>query len=123
MTLENMDRDINALIAKLHADERIHKSSHFSSTRYNDEPIIFTGRQMSSYMPDRYREMRAISRWQEGANGGRGRWLSEDEFFYLQATLMADFEDDCPYQGTFKAYSPTYNAMSDRQLQIGRAHV
>ena len=79
MTLENMDRDINALIAKLHADERIHKSSHFSSTRYNDEPIIFTGRQMSSYMPDRYREMRAISRWQEGANGGRGRWLSEDE--------------------------------------------
>lgn len=117
MTLENMDRDINALIAKLHADERIHKSSHFSSTRYNDEPIIFTGRQMSSYMPDRYREMRAISRWQEGANGGRGRWLSEDEFFYLQATLMADFEDDCPYQGTFKAYSPTYNAMSDRQLR------
>ena len=112
-----MDRDINALIAKLHADERIHKSSHFSSTRYNDEPIIFTGRQMSSYMPDRYREMRAISRWQEGANGGRGRWLSEDEFFYLQATLMADFEDDCPYQGTFKAYSPTYNAMSDRQLR------
>ncbi len=117
MTLENMDRDINALIAKLHADERIHKSSHFSSTRYNDEPIIFTGRQMSSYMPDRYREMRAISRWQEGTDGGRGRWLSEDEFFYLQATLMADFEDDCPYQGTFKAYSPTYNAMSDRQLR------
>lgn len=72
---------------------------------------------MSSYMPDRYREMRAISRWQAGANGGRGRWLSEDEFFYLQATLMADFEDDCPYQGTFKAYSPTYNAMSDRQLR------
>ena len=117
MTLEDMDRDINALIAKLHADERIQKSSHFSSTRYNDEPIIFTGRQMSSYMPDRYREMRAISRWQEGANGRRGRWLSEDEFFYLQATLMADFEDDCPYQGTFKAYSPTYNAMSDRQLR------
>lgn len=112
-----MDRDINALIAKLHADERIQKSSHFSSTRYNDEPIIFTGRQMSSYMPDRYREMRAISRWQEGADGRRGRWLSEDEFFYLQATLMADFEDDCPYQGTFKAYSPTYNAMSDRQLR------
>lgn len=117
MTLEDMDRDINALIAKLHADERIQKSSHFSSTRYNDEPIIFTGRQMSSYMPDRYREMRAISRWQEGADGKRGRWLSEDEFFYLQATLMADFEDDCPYQGTFKAYSPTYNAMSDRQLR------
>lgn len=112
-----MDRDINALIAKLHADERIQKSSHFSSTRYNDEPIIFTGRQMSSYMPDRYREMRAISRWQEGTDGKRGRWLSEDEFFYLQATLMADFEDDCPYQGTFKAYSPTYNAMSDRQLR------
>ena len=112
-----MDKDINALIAKLRDDERIKKSSHFSSTRYDDEPIIFTGRQMSSYMPDRYREMRAISRWQEGTGGNRGRWLSESEFFYRQALLMADFEDDCPYQGTFKAYSPTYNAMSDRQLR------
>ena len=37
---------------------------------------------------------------------GTERWLSEDEFFYLQATLMADFEDDCPYQGTLsKPYS------------------
>ena len=117
MALGDMDKDINALIAKLRDDERIKKSSHFSSTRYDDEPIIFTGRQMSSYMPDRYREMRAISRWQEGTGGNRGRWLSESEFFYRQALLMADFEDDCPYQGTFKAYSPTYNAMSDRQLR------
>lgn len=30
---------------------------------------------------------------------------------------MADFEDDCPYNGTFKSYFPTYNAMSDRQLR------
>ena len=31
--------------------------------------------------------------------------------------MMADFEDDCPYNGTFKSYFPTYNAMSDRQLR------
>ena len=30
---------------------------------------------------------------------------------------MADFEDDCPYNGTFKSYFPTYNAMSDWQLR------
>ncbi len=37
--------------------------------------------------------------------------------FYRQGTFMADFEDDCPYPGTFNSSFPTYNAMSDRQLR------
>ena len=61
--------------------------------------------------------MREISRWQDDPKGGAGRWLSEAELFYRQGLLMADFEDDCPYNGTFKSYFPTYNAMSDRQLR------
>ena len=39
------------------------------------------------------------------------------EPFYRQGTFMADFEDDCPYPGTFNSDFPTYNAMSDRQLR------
>ena len=72
---------------------------------------------MQNFLPDQYRKMREISRWQEDPKGGAGRWLSEAELFYRQGLLMADFEDDCPYNGTFKSYFPTYNAMSDRQLR------
>ena len=72
---------------------------------------------MQNFLPDRYRKMREISRWQDDPKGGAGRWLSEAELFYRQGLLMADFEDDCPYNGTFKSYFPTYNAMSDRQLR------
>ncbi len=104
------------LIDRIMASERLQGSSHFSERVYASEPILTTGRQMANYLPDRYREMKAISRWEVNSNGG-GRWLSEAELFYRQGTFMADFEDDCPYPGTFNSYFPTYNAMSDRQLR------
>ena len=104
------------LIDRIMASERLQGSSHFSERVYASEPILTTGRQMANYLPDRYREMKAISRWETNSNGS-GRWLSEAELFYRQGTFMADFEDDCPYPGTFNSYFPTYNAMSDRQLR------
>lgn len=104
------------LIDRIMASERLQGSSYFSERVYASEPILTTGRQMANYLPDRYREMKAISRWETNSNGG-GRWLSEAELFYRQGTFMADFEDDCPYPGTFNSYFPTYNAMSDRQLR------
>ena len=99
------------------AEARTHQSARFSNKIYADEPILKTGRQMQNFLPDQYRKMREISRWQDDPKGGAGRWLSEAELFYRQGLLMADFEDDCPYNGTFKSYFPTYNAMSDRQLR------
>lgn len=125
------DRDVKELIERIMEEARGHQSAQFSTKVYGDEPIIKTGRQMANFLPDRYREMRTISRWQEDPKGGAGRWLSEAELFYRQGLFMADFEDDCPYRGTFKSYFPTYNAMSDRQLrgyftwraQVRRGHV
>lgn len=105
------------VIAQIMANERLSSSSHFSDRVYGDEPILTTGRQMASYLPEEYRNMRAISRWCEGENGMGARWLPEAELLYRQGTFMAGFEDDCPYHGTFKSYFPTYNAMSDRQLR------
>ena len=105
------------VIDRIMADERLRASSHFSDTVYADEPILTTGRQMATFLPDRYREMRAISRWESGADGRPGRWLTEAELFYRQGVFMADFEDDCPYHGEFRSYFPTYNAMSDHQLR------
>lgn len=72
-------------------------------------------RRLDTSFPNRYREMRAISRWEQGA--GRGRWLTEAELFYKQARFMEDFEDTCPYEGSFRSYYPTYNDMSNRQLR------
>ena len=111
------DPDIKMLIERIMAEARTHQSARFSHEVYADEPILKTGRQMQNFLPDQYRKMREISRWQEDPKGGAGRWLSEAELFYRQGLLMADFEDDCPYNGTFKSYFPTYNAMSDRQLR------
>ena len=111
------DQDIEMLIERIMAEARTHQSARFSNEVYADEPILKTGRQMQNFLPDQYRKMREISRWQDDPKGGAGRWLSEAELFYRQGLLMADFEDDCPYNGTFKSYFPTYNAMSDRQLR------
>lgn len=111
------DQDIKMLIERIMAEARTHQSARFSNEVYADEPILKTVRQMQNFLPDQYRKMREISRWQEDPKGGAGRWLSEAELFYRQGLLMADFEDDCPYNGTFKSYFPTYNAMSDRQLR------
>lgn len=111
------DQDIKMLIERIMAEARTHQSARFSHEVYADEPILKTGRQMQNFLPDQYRKMREISRWQDDPKGGAGRWLSEAELFYRQGLLMANFEDDCPYNGTFKSYFPTYNAMSDRQLR------
>ena len=111
------DQDIKMLIERIMAEARTHQSARFSNEVYADEPILKTGRQMQNFLPNQYRKMREISRWQDDPKGGAGRWLSEAELFYRQGLLMADFEDDCPYNGTFKSYFPTYNAMSDRQLR------
>lgn len=111
------DQDIKMLIERIMAEARTHQSTRFSNEIYADEPILKTGRQMQNFLPDQYRKMREISRWQDDPKGGAGRWLSEAELFYRQGLLMADFEDNCPYNGTFKSYFPTYNAMSDRQLR------
>lgn len=111
------DQDIKMLIERIMAEARTHQSARFSNETYADEPILKTGRQMQNFLPDQFRKMREISRWQDDPKGGAGRWLSEAELFYRQGLLMADFEDDCPYNGTFKSYFPTYNAMSDRQLR------
>ena len=111
------DQDVKMLIERIMAEARTHQSARFSNEIYADEPILKTGRQMQNFLPDQYRRMREISRWQDDPKGGAGRWLSEAELFYRQGLLMADFEDDCPYNGTFKSYFPTYNAMSDRQLR------
>ena len=75
------DQDVKMLIERIMAEARTHQSARFSNEIYADEPILKTGRQMQNFLPDQYRKMREISRWQEDPKGGAGRWLSEAELF------------------------------------------
>ncbi|MBQ7545531.1 MAG: TerB N-terminal domain-containing protein [Clostridia bacterium] len=78
---------------------------------YRDEPILRTAAQMKNYLPERCRQMRRI------AFQGGTRSMTSAEIFYKQGKFMEDFEDDCPYSGTFIRYYPTYESMSDNQLR------
>ena len=67
-------------------------------------------------LPERIREMRRLER------GGMPATLSygsstASELFWQQAQMMADYEDDYDFRGSFSQYYPTYSAMSNRQLR------
>ena len=115
--------DARETIARIMADERfsgsVRTAAQNGAMPHKAEDLFsdFDSNRQPFDLPERYREMRNISRWQEGANGHAGRWLTEAELFWRQGAFMADWEDDFPYTGLFKSYFPTYNAMSDRQLR------
>ena len=66
------DQDIKMLIERIMAEARTHQSARFSNEIYADEPILKTGRQMQNFLPDQYRKMREISRWQDDPKGRCG---------------------------------------------------
>ncbi|MDE7325596.1 MAG: TerB N-terminal domain-containing protein [Lachnospiraceae bacterium] len=66
---------------------------------------------MDALVPERIRECRALSRSPQGYR------MTKEELFYTQALLMADYVDDCPCQGDFTWYFPTYQAMNLSQLR------
>lgn len=103
---------IDALIEQIIEASRRKGGRAFSSERvYGDEPILMRGSQMASYLPEPIRQMRALGR------SPQARSWTDARLFVEQARLMEDFEDSCPYAGTFQSYFPTYDAMSDRQLR------
>ena len=105
-------RDIDAIIEQIVAASRAKAGRAFASSRvYSDEPIIMRGSQLASYVPGPIRQMRALARRPEA------RSWSDARLFVEQARLMANYTDDCPYEGTFSSYFPTYTVMSDRQLR------
>ena len=102
------DQDIKMLIERIMAEARTHQSARFSNETYADEPILKTGRQMQNFLPDQYRKMREISRWQDDPKGGAGRWLSEAELFYRQGllTLRTTVPTTAPLSRTFPPTTP-----------------
>lgn len=90
---------------------RLKDSSAFSDKVYRDEPILITASQMRRFLPQKYRDMRALAARPDM------RRAPASLVFAQQARFMADFEDDYPYDGEFSRYYPTYQDMSDEQLR------
>ena len=83
-------------------------------TVYRDTALPRSGsfaRAAAEPVPDRIREMRASYDY-AGTS-----FQSKSRSFYRQGMLMADYEDDCPWQGEFTCYFPTYHDLNTRQLR------
>ena len=91
--------------------QRLRSNAAFSKTVYQDQPIIMTGSQLKSFVPDAIREARQL------AKQGYARNLSVVDVFYEQARLLAGYEDDFEFTGTFSHYYPSYEDMSNEQLR------
>lgn len=107
--------DVHKLIDSILSDPRLANSRAFSGKMYEDEPILRTGSQMKNYLPQRYRDMKALAR--PVYDGFDYRRPSETELFVLQARFMESWEDDFPFNGSFERYYPTYSMMNDSQLR------
>ena len=107
--------DVHKLIDTILSDPRLTNSRAFSGKMYEDEPILRTGSQMKSYLPQRYRDMKALAR--PIHDGFEYRRPSETELFVMQARFMEEWEDDFPFCGSFERYYPTYSMMNDSQLR------
>ena len=92
-------------------DERLRGRAAFSEVSYGDQPIVFSGRQLKSYVPQRLSDARALARSPEMLRH------SEAYVFWRQAQLLADYEDDYDFHGHFSRYYPTYEVMSNDQLR------
>jgi len=91
--------------------QRLRSNAAFSKTVYQDQPIIMTGAQLKSFVPDAIREARQLARtlYAQG--------MSVASVFYEQARLLAGYEDDFEFTGTFSHYYPSYEDMSNEQLR------
>lgn len=113
--------DIDRIIEQIVAASRAKTGRAFASSKvYGSEPILMRGSQLASYLPEPVRQMRALARRPEA------RAWTDARLFVEQGRLMAGYEDNCPYAGTFQSYFPTYDVMDNQQLRgyfTWRAHV
>lgn len=99
------------LIQKMNEEIIQQKPSVFSEKIYSDEPIIRTASQLKKQSPSSYSQMRRIY-FESFRNG-----YTTQRVFVQQGKFMEDFEESYDFQGSFSAYFPTYQDMTDAQLR------
>lgn len=90
---------------------QLRSNAAFSQTVYQEQPIIMTGRQLRSYVPDAIQEARQIAKRPEMRFGKR------EELFYAQARHLAGYTDDYEFTRKLLSYYPSYETMSNEELR------
>lgn len=99
------------LIDLILSDAQQHGSHSFDEKIYRDEPILQPASKMKSYLPQPILEARKFARESDP-------WrTSGAAVFAAQARMLALYEDDALYTGSFQRYFPTYESMDDQQLR------
>ncbi len=103
--------DISKLVEEINAGIKNSGRRAFAEKIYTDVPIIRTAASLPGGDPPEYRMLRKL-----GNTLGYSS-ATEARIFYEQAKYMERFTDDCPYEGDFTSYYPTYRSMSLAQLR------
>ncbi len=103
------------VVGRTYTDEavmgRAYAEKAVAGRAYTDEPLRLSPERKATLAPPQYRQMRELA-----IPAGYGR-SPEAAVFYKQAVFMADFEDDCPFDGTVQRYFPTYRSLSLPELR------
>lgn len=83
----------------------------FRDTVFKDEAIRPGAVPGAGRLPAMLRTARSLE------NNAYQNWQSRETVFLKQAKLLANYEDECDYQGTVQRYYPTYQALTDRELR------
>ena len=94
------------------ASSQAFQSSRFSSSVYEDEPILRTGSQFrrDTETSRPYQLIHQLAQREDL------KYAPAAKVFYEQARALADFDGTGDPTVPFKSYFPTYQAMNDRQL-------
>lgn len=88
--------------------------SRESTVVYQDTALSTVGEQFvlpDPDVPERIRQMRRLYQYDNGS------LEQKSKIFCLQGKFMEDYEDDAPWNGTFRRYFPTYHDLNLRQLR------
>lgn len=82
----------------------------FYDNLFRDEAIRPRAPQPEVYVPALIRAARSLE-------SGTDRWQSRESLFLKQAKVLADFEDDYPFENTVVRYYPTYQSLTNEELR------
>lgn len=83
----------------------------FYETVFREEAIIPRRETAEPALPSQLAAARSLE------SGLSPAWQSREALFIKQGKLLADFEDNCPYEREVVRYFPTYQSLTDRELR------
>jgi len=108
--MKDIQKWIDEFLLQIKVDN-IHENEPMQKSGYHAEPIIKTGKEIVSKLPQAYKEMRNIGKKYP-------YYYSQDaKLFYEQGMFMESYEEDFSFSEDFVQYYPSYQTLNDNQLR------